>query len=64
MSLMKDLSLCIDEYVQGNQKLRSELVEEVNEHLHGNKEFYDMSQPAQRVIEIYETGNIEELALG
>lgn len=62
MGIMNELSLCVDEYAQGDKKLRSELVEEVNEHLHGNKAFHDMSQRAQRVIEVYETGNIEELA--
>lgn len=61
MSTMKELDLSIDEYARGNQNLRSELVEEVNEYLHGNKAFYDMSPHAQRVVEVYGTGNIEEL---
>lgn len=62
MSIMNELDLCIDEYAQGDKKLRSELIEEVNKYLHGDKAFHDMSQCAQRVIEVYETGNIGELA--
>jgi len=62
MSTMKELDLSIDEYARGDKQLRWELVEEVNEYLHGNKTIHDMSPCAQRVIEVYETGNIEELA--
>ena len=62
MSRMNELDLCITDVAHGDENLRKQLVEEINDHLQGIKPFDELSLSARGVIEIWETTNEHEMS--
>ena len=61
MSKMSDLDVSIEEFVRGDERLRSQIIEDINAFWDGVIRFPEMCWEAQCIWEAYETGQMEEI---
>lgn len=58
---MNNLSICIQEVARDDSKTTKAITAEINEYLHGDKRFDQLTVPAQYAVQLASTGNDDEI---